>query len=173
LNRLRAFRNMLGISRADLARAVGRSAQILEKYEAELPPELAAALAAHARAVGRGDAAEFLGASDLQQVLSMPQNSEQSVAQKRLKVNSDSNKLDVALVRLAEIQRISAEALEELKVYFEGVSRASHHPVPKSKAIYDSTIREHRKLKKEKDNGPGKDAGKAPHGRGGGHEGAA
>jgi transcriptional regulator with XRE-family HTH domain len=60
LTNLERFRRALGLTRADLAARIRKSAQIIEKYEAELPDELAATLAELARSMGREDAANII-----------------------------------------------------------------------------------------------------------------
>ena len=59
-NPLRAFREALGLSRNQLAAAIGKSPQTLEKYEAEAPADLVESLAAYARRINRSDAISLL-----------------------------------------------------------------------------------------------------------------
>jgi transcriptional regulator with XRE-family HTH domain len=59
-NPLRAFREALGMSRNQLAGAVGKSPQTLEKYEAEAPADLIADLKRYAASVNRRDAIALL-----------------------------------------------------------------------------------------------------------------
>lgn len=59
-NPLRAFREALGLSRNQLASAIGKSPQTLEKYEAEPPPEILHALKEYAASINRADAIALL-----------------------------------------------------------------------------------------------------------------
>jgi len=59
-NPVRKFREALGVSRTQLAVAIGKSPQILEKYEAEPSAEIIQSLERYAASIGRPDAIPLL-----------------------------------------------------------------------------------------------------------------
>ena len=59
-NPLRAFREALGLSRSQLAAAIGKSQQSIEKYEAEAPADLIESLRNYAISIGRADVNDYL-----------------------------------------------------------------------------------------------------------------